>query len=527
MGKKQHQKDKLWLTTTEWSTLYGGKKAAKKDKKRFRRLPFNCCSISFLPFDVPYCTREGVCFDLINIAPFIKKHGINPVTGKKLGAKDLIKLHFHKNKDDKYHCPVTYKIFNESTHIVAIATTGNVFSYEAVERLNLKPKLMEDLLSGKPFKKEDIVPIQDPNNLDKFNISAFYHVLHKVEEAEANNKASGSRIRTPNLETRETLAQLKKDYKASGDGFDSHREETTKGEKRARDHLNAAHYSTGAAAASLTSTVMLPTTKLEAAVLDEDAVRYPRVKKKGYIRLVTTHGNLNLELFCDQVPKTCENFLILCRRRYYDDTLFHRSIRHFMVQGGDPLGNGTGGESAWGAPFKDEFRSNLSHEGRGNLSMANSGKDTNRSQFFITFRSCKHLNNKHTLFGKVVGGLETLDNIEAVETDSKDRPIEDIRLMSTVIFVDPFEEVDEELRAEREAKQEEEEKEREKAEAGEKKMLKVNEAPEKPVAFRQGVGKFLNLKRIKEMASKETEAGVVIKKPKVEGNGSFKDFSMF
>lgn len=519
MGKKQHQKDKLWLTTTEWSTLYGGKKAANKDKKRFRRLPYYCCSISFLPFEVPYCTREGVCFDLTNIAPFLKKHSVNPVTGKKLGAKDLIKLHFFKNKDDKYHCPVTYKIFNESTHIVAIATTGNVFSYEAVERLNLKPKLMEDLLTGKPFTKADIIPIQDPNNLDKFNISAFYHVLHKVEEAEAKNKASGSQVRAPNLETRETLLQLKKDYKASGEGFDSHREETTKGEKRARDHLNAAHYSTGAAAASLTSTVMAPS-KLEAAVLDEDAVRYPRIKKKGYVRLVTTHGNLNIELFCDQVPKTCENFLLLCRRRYYDDTLFHRSIRHFMIQGGDPLGDGTGGDSAWGAPFKDEFRPNLSHEGRGNLSMANSGKDTNRSQFFITFRSCKHLNNKHSLFGRVVGGLETLDNMEAVETDSKDRPIEDIRLMSTVIFVDPFEEVDEQLKAEREAKREEEEKEREKKEA----VQKVKAVPEKPVPLRSGVGKFLNLKRVKEMAAEDSGPK---KKQKTDTRGTFQDFSMF
>ena len=84
-------------------------------------------------------------------------------------------------------------------------------------------------------------------------------------------------------------------------------------------------------AAGFTSTVMAPLTVHEAAILDEDVVRYQRIKKKGYVRLVTNLGHLNVELYCDQVPKTCDNFMSLCKKGYYNNTKFHRSIKHFMV----------------------------------------------------------------------------------------------------------------------------------------------------------------------------------------------------
>lgn len=105
----------------------------------------------------------------------------------------------------------------------------------------------------------------------------------------------------------------------------------------------------------------------------------------GYVRLTTNYGPLNLELFCKEVPKTCENFIKLCQKDYYNGTKFHRSIRNFMVQGGDPTGTGKGGESYWGQPFEDEFKQNLNHSGRGVLSMANSGPDTNKSQLLVFY----------------------------------------------------------------------------------------------------------------------------------------------
>merc|ERR1711894_683878 len=119
------------------------------------------------------------------------------------------------------------------------------------------------------------------------------------------------------------------------------------------------------------------------------------------------------------------------------------------VQGGDPTGTGEGGESYWKSSFLDDFKPNLSHTGRGILSMANSGPNTNKSQFFITYRSCKHLDGKHTIFGRVVGGAESLSAIENVGTDNKDRPIEDIIIQKVTVFSDPFTKVDEELNNER------------------------------------------------------------------------------
>lgn len=103
-------------------------------------------------------------------------------------------------------------------------------------------------------------------------------------------------------------------------------------------------------------------------------------QKKGYVQIVTSLGAMNIELFANFVPKTCENFIELCERKYYNNTKFHRLIPNFMVQGGDPTGSGRGGESIFGKPFEDEFHPKLSHNGPGILSMANAGKNTNKSQ---------------------------------------------------------------------------------------------------------------------------------------------------
>jgi len=141
--------------------------------------------------------------------------------------------------------------------------------------------------------------------------------------------------------------------------------------------------------------------------------------------------------------RTCWNFLTLSKQGYYNNTKFHRLIPGFMVQGGDPTGTGMGGESAFsGRAFRDEFDTRLSHDVRGMVSMANSGPDTNRSQFFITFKPTKYLDNKHTVFAKVVGGLNTLDRIEQVVANKQDKPVEDVLITNVIIFSDPTEECD-------------------------------------------------------------------------------------
>merc|ERR1712019_67044 len=115
-------------------------------------------------------------------------------------------------------------------------------------------------------------------------------------------------------------------------------------------------------------------------------------------------------------------------------------IQNFMMQGGDPTGTGKGGESAFekGKAFKDEFDSRLCHQGPGVVSMANNGKNTNKSQFFVSLKSCKHLDNKHSVFGRVVGGLQLLTVFNDWETDEKDMPKKEIKVIKTEVFKNPF-----------------------------------------------------------------------------------------
>jgi cyclophilin family peptidyl-prolyl cis-trans isomerase len=135
----------------------------------------------------------------------------------------------------------------------------------------------------------------------------------------------------------------------------------------------------------------------------------------------TNHGEIELELFEDDAPKTVENFLKLSRDGYYDGLIFHRVIRDFMIQGGCPEGTGTGGP---GYEFEDEINDNKIV--RGALAMANRGPDTNGSQFFIvTTEAAPWLDGKHTVFGRVASGMEAVDSIEGTETGAQDRPVQD------------------------------------------------------------------------------------------------------
>jgi len=140
-------------------------------------------------------------------------------------------------------------------------------------------------------------------------------------------------------------------------------------------------------------------------------------------------GEIIIELYDDQAPKTCTNFTELTRRGYYNNTPFHRIIKDFMIQGGDPSGTGRGGESIYGRPFEDEITKELKHTGAGILSMANSGKNTNASQFFITIAPCPWLDGKHTIFGRICKGMSIVKRMGNVQTNSQDRPVEDIRII--------------------------------------------------------------------------------------------------
>ncbi|KAK4101078.1 cyclophilin-like protein [Parathielavia hyrcaniae] len=163
------------------------------------------------------------------------------------------------------------------------------------------------------------------------------------------------------------------------------------------------------------------------------------------VTLHTTHGDLKIEVFCESVPKTAENFLALCASSYYDGSPFHRLIPSFMAQTGAPArpsppDNPKGGRSIYGPTFEDEIRPGLKHHERGMVSMANKGPGTNGSQFFVTFAAAPHLDGLNTVFGKLLGdeSLATLARLEAVEVDKKNRPKEEVRIESVTVHANPL-----------------------------------------------------------------------------------------
>lgn len=191
-------------------------------------------------------------------------------------------------------------------------------------------------------------------------------------------------------------------------------------------------------------------------------------ENEALVVLKTTEGDIRIKLFPEQAPMTVENFLTHAKEGYYDGTIFHRVIKDFMIQGGDPLGNGTGGESIWagkdttkdaGYGFKDEFSAFL-YNIRGSLSMANAGAGTNGSQFFINQNTTDmsgqlassqypgkiieayknggnpNLDGKHTVFGQVIEGMDVVDKIASVETGENDKPKTDVKINSIEIVKD-------------------------------------------------------------------------------------------
>ncbi|KAI5474142.1 hypothetical protein MNV49_004366 [Pseudohyphozyma bogoriensis] len=157
------------------------------------------------------------------------------------------------------------------------------------------------------------------------------------------------------------------------------------------------------------------------------------MSKNEVVLLETTMGNISVELYTDHAPKTCDNFRELARRGYYSGTVFHRIISDFMVQGGDPTGTGRGGTSIYGDRFADEINPELRFTGAGIVAMANSGPNTNGSQFFITLGPTPHLDKRHTIFGRIKSGMKVVERLGAVQVDKDDRPKEDVRIVKSKV----------------------------------------------------------------------------------------------
>lgn len=361
--------------------------------------------MSLQPYTHPVCTQNGTIFDITNILPWIKERGTNPVDGTPLKSADLVRLNVAKNESGEYVDPVTYKVLTDNTHIVALRNTGNVFAWDTVERLNIKGKLWRDLVSDEEFGRKDIITLQDPQNLESRNLNNFGYMKSgetglpedklQAQNDPANNvnvNALGSSAKI--IKAKEAVAKARADRAQGGAAAATKGLTKTGGasmtplQKTASQATgksvpyNAARHTTGLAAASLTSTGMTPHTSGELALLSDEEymLKRGRIKHKGYARISTTTGDLNLELHTEFAPKAVWNFIKLAKKGYYRDVAFHRNIKGFMIQGGDPTGSGRGGESVWGKYFNDEFEGPLKHDSRGTLSMANKGKNTNSSQ---------------------------------------------------------------------------------------------------------------------------------------------------
>jgi peptidylprolyl isomerase len=147
----------------------------------------------------------------------------------------------------------------------------------------------------------------------------------------------------------------------------------------------------------------------------------------------TNVGTFEVALKPEVAPKAVENFVKHAEEGYYDGVIFHRVIKGFMIQGGDPLGTGVGGVSIWGKPFEDEVSNDVKFDKPGILAMANAGPSTNASQFFITTAPTAWLNNKHTIFGEVISGYDVVQKIENTKTGPRDKPEEDQKIIHITI----------------------------------------------------------------------------------------------
>lgn len=384
---------------------------------------------------------------------------------------DLIKLNFAQNEAGGYVDPVTIKEFTENSHIVAIrhGESANVFLYDTLERLNFKAKMWKDLVSDEEFSKKDLVILQDPQNVESRNLSSFKYLKDgedsgvPKEEAGVNTAAMGNAAKI--LKAKEAVAKARAG-KAAGvninqqkNGTDAKTIQKTRVQPQQATPYNATRHTTGMAAASLTSTGVTPHTSGALALMSDEEylLKRGRVKQKGYVRLETSLGDLTIEIYPEHAPKASWNFVKLARKGYYNGISFHRNIRNFMIQGGDPTGTGKGGTSIWNKNFEDEFDSPLKHDVRGVVSMANKGKNTNSSQFFIIYRKTPHLDRKHTIFGKVIDSETTLKKLEEAEVEANDRPQEDIVIEQAIVYTDPFDEFQKERKAAEEVEQRKEE----------------------------------------------------------------------
>jgi peptidyl-prolyl cis-trans isomerase-like protein 2 len=510
----KRQKEKQYQSSIEHklhSQFRGGRSS---NTNQSRPLPFDCCALTLTPFTSPVCCiipssssssssdqaninlshsnsyNHGIMFENSEIIPYIMKHHRNPIDGTNMSTQSLITLNMDKEEDDadganvfkmkekqySWKCPILDKPFMNHTKIVAIrippGNTANVYSYEAFQTLNLKPKNYIDLISGTKFHpKKDVIILNDLNDdtlLKLRDINNFTHLRNNNVTEGNTSSGSGSGNSNINLsisakrimekfqsnkEEKEQIELKKKQeeekkQKYDNNGIANDAKHDYKKMKILTSDLGTS-YTKGQMSGSFTSTSLSSSVgddtreATQEEILSSLFAQMKKLKRKAFVRMFTNLGDMDIELHCDIAPRTCMNFIGLIQNEWYNGKHFHRLIKNFMVQGGgshtkSKKKNSSKSEkedqSIWGHPFEDEFDPRLKHTGPGVISMANAGSNQNNCQFFITFKSATHLDNKHSVFGKVVKGLNVLSQIENIPTDKSNYPLEEIYIQKMVLF---------------------------------------------------------------------------------------------
>lgn len=497
-----------------------------------RRLPFHCCALTLTPFSNPVCTlSSGIILESSALMDFLLAHKKDPITGESITTKDIITLHMDQDEEGRWQCPVLTKPFSDRTVIVAVldraAKEAYVYSHEAYKELNVKPKNWLDLTTGKKFNpKTDVLILNDPEDetfQKKRDIQSFWYIISGRSQAvKQQQQKQGTDVKHSVTATR-ILEQIQKDNtkkrkdEETASSSSSTLQSAAKKMKIYSQDVTGVQYTSGKAASSLTSSAMDVASENATREASQEEILQAQFqlmksrKEKGYVRMITNLGDMLLELHCDIAPQTCTNFLGLCQAQKYDGTTFHRLIPSFMIQGGKSK---TGEDSSlWGPAFQDEFDDRLKHTGNGILSMANAGPGTNKRQFFITFKSCPHLDRKHSIFGEVVDGKAVLEKMQKCPIDKKDRPVEPVTMLKMEILVDPAKEAEEleKERFEELAQSRKQEAEREKDMAAGEMMPRKSKSTSKngsssPTGASK-IGKYLPIATISEKDEHADENG--------------------
>jgi len=453
----KRQKEKLYASTRE----YRENRGSSQKETRVRSLPFSHCALSLNAFTTPVCNYQGIVFDASQLIAFVKEHGKDPVTGKAMTRKDIITLNMEKDNGE-WQCPILGKALTDRTAVIAIVqpnnrSTANVYSKQAYQELNVKAKNYEDLVSGVKFdKKRDVLILNDPDNPEwnqRRNISQFYHIRHSRELAQGDEKSTVNQTLTG---TR-ILEKVAKRKLATDEAFKTATKRQVASDANLRNvqktivvdgvevallasDVTGVQYTTAGSAVGLTSTSNTSSKLNEQReatpdeIIEAQCQQLRLLKEKATVILQTSHGNVSFQLHADIAPRTVLNFVQLCKEGAYNDTVFHRLIPKFMIQGGKRSENDT---SYWDGTIPDEFDDRLKHDSTGVLSMANAGPGTGKRQFFVTFDACPHLDRKHSVFGKVIEGIEIVKGWENIQTDKKDVPNEDVRIRCVQVIRDP------------------------------------------------------------------------------------------